>query len=165
MIRGLSVPGLLRSLAVVLAALVAVALGSRGVGLVPDLVLPVVVAGALLRGPSSGALLGLAAGWVVDLMPPGSQLLGSSALLYAAAGLVAGAGRREGRAPIGWVALVVASSAVVLAAGRVAAAVLAAAPVAWVDTGLWLGQTTALGILAVPPLLWAEQALARRRPA
>jgi hypothetical protein len=37
--------------------------------------------------------------------------------------------------------------------------------VAWVDTGLWLGQTTALGILAVPPLLWAEQALARRRPA
>ena len=66
------------------------------------LVLPVVVAGALLSGPSSGALLGLAAGWVVDLMPPGSQVLGSSALLYAAAGLVTT--RRA--FPFGWVAMV-----------------------------------------------------------
>lgn len=165
MIRGLSVRALLRGLAVVLAALLGVALGWRGVTVMPDLVLPVVVAGALLAGASRGALWGLGAGWVVDLMPPGAAVLGTSALLYAAAGLLAGAGRREGRAPLLWVALVVCGSTAVLWAGRLFVAGLAAAPVAWGDVGERTALTAGFGILAVPALVAADRALARRSPA
>jgi rod shape-determining protein MreD len=164
-IQGLSLQGIVRVLAVVLAALLGVTLGSRGVAVLPDPVLPVVVAGALLAGPSRGALLGLAAGWVVDLMPPGAAVLGTSALLYAAAGLVAGAGRREGRTPMLWVALVVCGSTAVLWAGRLFVAGLAAAPVAWGDVGVRIALTAAFGVLAVPALVEADRAIARRSPA
>jgi rod shape-determining protein MreD len=164
-IVGLSPVGLARAALLVAMALLSAVQGSR-VGLaLPDLVLPVVVAGALLAGPSRGVVLGLAAGWVVDLMPPGSPVLGSSALLYAAAGLVAGAGRREGRTPLIWVAVVVAGAAATLWAGRAFLAGLVGAPVAWGEVGLRLALTTALGVVLVPALVWAEHALARRAPA
>jgi rod shape-determining protein MreD len=146
-------------------ALVAAVHGSRAGVALPDLVLPVVVAGALLAGPPRGVVLGLAAGWVVDLMPPGSPVLGSSALLYAAAGLVAGAGRREGRTPLLWVAVVVASASATLWAGRAFLTGLLGAPVAWGDVGLRLALTAALGVVLVPALVWAEHAIARRAPA
>jgi rod shape-determining protein MreD len=161
-IRGLSVVGALRGLAVVVAALLAVTLGARGVGLLPDLVLPLVVAGALLAGPSRGALLGLGAGWVVDLMPPGAAVLGSSALLYAVAGLVAGAGRREGETPMAWVVLVVLGASAVLAAGRVATALLSSTPVRAGDLAVQLGLSAVLAVVAVPALVRAEQVLVRR---
>lgn len=162
MIRGLSVLGVLRGIAVVLSALVAVTLGARGIGVLPDLVLPLVVAGGLLAGPSRGALLGLGAGWVVDLMPPGSAVLGSGALLYAVAGLVAGAGRREGETPMAWVVLVVLGATGVLAAGRVVTAVLSSAPVQSAELALQAGLSAALATVAVPLLIRAEHALVRR---
>ncbi len=162
MIRGLSVLGALRGVAFLLAALLAVTLGARGITVLPDLVLPLVVAGALLAGPSRGALLGVGAGWVVDLMPPGSAVLGSSALLYAVAGLVAGAGRREGETPMAWVALVVLAAAGVLAAGRVVLAALSSTPVQAGDLALRFGLTAALAISVVPLLVRAEHALVRR---
>jgi rod shape-determining protein MreD len=161
-IRGLSVPGLVRACAVVLAALLMVSLTARGLAPVPDLVLPLVVAGALLGGPSRGALLGLAAGWVVDLMPPGSPVLGSAALLYAAAGLLAGAGRREGETPMAWLAVVVLAASAVVALGRVALALLATAPVGLGDLGLRWGLSAACAVVAVPLLVRAEHALVRR---
>jgi rod shape-determining protein MreD len=161
-IRGLSALRLFRVLALVLAALVMVILGARGVTTAPDLVLPVVVAGALLAGPSRGALLGLGAGWVVDLVPPGSPVLGSAALLYAVGGLVAGAGRREGETPMAWVAAVVLGAAAAVALGRVALALLAAAPVGWGDVAVRWGLTTTCAVVAVPLLVRAERALVRR---
>jgi rod shape-determining protein MreD len=161
-IRGLSALRLFRVLALVLAALVMVILGARGVTTAPDLVLPVVVAGALLAGPSRGALLGLGAGWVVDLVPPGSPVLGSAALLYAVGGFVAGAGRREGETPMAWVAAVVLGAAAAVALGRVALALLAAAPVGWGDVAVRWGLTTTCAVVAVPLLVRAERALVRR---
>lgn len=153
---------LLRALAVVAAALVAVVLGARVAGPLPDLVLPVVVAGALLSGPSRGALLGLGAGWVVDLMPPGSPVLGSAALLYAAAGLVAGAGRREGEVAVGWLALVVVAASAVPALGRVLLGLAGSASVNLSATAVQWGLTVGLSLVVVPLLIRAEHALVRR---
>ena len=45
---------------------------------------------------SPGAAVGLAAGWLLDLVPPGSTHLGVQALTYAAAGALAGRARVEG---------------------------------------------------------------------
>lgn len=153
---------LVRGVLLVLAALVTVLPRLSTVSVLPDLVLPVVVAGALLSGPSRGALLGLAAGWLTDLVPPGSAVLGTAALTYAAAGLLAGAGRREGRAPWGWVAVVVTASAGVVEAARLLAALLAGVPVAWGVAGLHLVATAALGVVLVPAMVGAEQWLSSR---
>ena len=73
-------PRLLRTLLALalplVAAVLVVTLRARGWPVVPDLVLLPVVALALSRGWLAGALLGLAAGWVVDLVPPGGDPLG-----------------------------------------------------------------------------------------
>jgi rod shape-determining protein MreD len=161
-ISGLSPLGLLRALAVLAAALATVTLGAQGLHPLPDLVLPVVVAGALLGGPSRGALLGLGAGWVVDLMPPGSPVLGSAALLYAVGGLVAGAGRREGETSMAWVAAVVLGAAAAVALGRAVLAVLSSAPVSLAEVALRLSLTVAVALVAVPALVRAERALVAR---
>jgi rod shape-determining protein MreD len=153
---------LFRALLLVLATLVTVLPTLSSVGVLPDLVLPVVVAGALLSGRSRGALLGLAAGWLTDLVPPGSAVLGTAALVYAAAGLLAGAGRREGHAPWGWVAAVVTASAAVVQALRLVVAVLSGEPVSWGVAGLDLVATATLGVVLVPALVGAEQWLSSR---
>ncbi len=139
-----------RGLLLLVAAVVSVALAARSQLALPDLVLPVVVAGALRSGASRGALLGLAGGWLVDLMPPGSSVLGTAALLYAGAGLLAGAGRREGETPFGWVAVVGAACAVLVTAGRLVVAALSGAAVEWPVVGARLGLTVALCAVLVP---------------
>lgn len=60
----------------------------------PDLVLVVVAAAALIHGPSTGALMGLGGGWLLDLVPPGGGPLGATALAYLAAGALVGTARR-----------------------------------------------------------------------
>jgi len=152
-----------RSLVLLLAAVTSVVLSARTQLALPDLVLPVVVAGALWVGPSRGAILGLVGGWLVDLMPPGSAVLGTAALLYAAAGLVAGAGRREGQTPFGWIATVGAAAAVVATTGRLAVAALTGAPVQWPVVGVELLLTVVLCAVLVPVLVRCEQRLARGR--
>ena len=152
-----------RSLVLLLAAVTSVVLSARTQLALPDLVLPVVVAGALWVGPSRGAILGLAGGWLVDLMPPGSAVLGTAALLYAAAGLVAGAGRREGQTPFGWIASVGAAAAMVVTTGRLAVAALTGAPVQWPVVGAELVLTVLLCAVLVPVLVRCEQWLARSR--
>lgn len=161
----LTVVGMVRATLLLAAAVAAVTVATRTPVVLPDLVLPVVVAGALLHGPSRGALLGLAGGWLVDLLPPGSAVLGTTALLYAACGLLAGAGRREGETPWGWVALVGAGAAVVSSAGRVVVALLSDAAVVWPEVGARLLLTATLCAVVVPLLVQAEQWLARERTA
>jgi len=156
---------LLRALLVVASAVALAALGSRTSVLLPDLVLPVVVAGALLSGATGGLLLGLAAGWVVDLVPPGAAVLGTGALVYAACGLVAGAGRREGLVPWGWVAAVGAAASAVLAGCRVVVAVALGAPVSLTTVAGSFVLTTTLCALVVPLLVRAERRLSAGRPA
>lgn len=153
----------LRGLLLLLAAVASVTLAARSQLTAPDLVLPVVVAGALRAGASRGALLGLAGGWLVDLMPPGSAVLGTAALLYAAAGLLAGAGRREGETPFGWVASVGAAAAVVVTAGRLVVAALTGAPVQWPVVATQLGLTAVLCAVVVPLLVRCEARLQRGR--
>jgi rod shape-determining protein MreD len=153
----------LRAVLLLLAALFSVSTWPRDPAGFPDLVLPIVVAGALLAGPSGGALLGLGAGWLVDLLPPGSPVLGTNALLYAAAGLLAGAGRREGPAPWGWVAVVGVASTTVEAAGRIVVALLSGVTVTWSTIGLRVLLTSLLCAIAVPGLVRLEQWLVRRR--
>ena len=152
-----------RGLLLLVAAVASVTLAARSPLALPDLVLPVVVAGALRTGASRGALLGLAAGWVVDLMPPGSAVLGTAALVYAGAGLLAGAGRREGETPFGWVAFVGAAAAVLVTTGRLVVAALSGAAVEWPMVGMRLGLTVVLCAVLVPVLVSLEQRLVRGR--
>lgn len=161
----LSVPGVvaLRAVLLLVAALLSVTIAAHTPDTLPDLVLPVVVAGALLGGPSRGGLVGLGAGWLVDLLPPGASVLGTSALLYAAVGLLAGTGRREGPTPWGWVALVGAASAVAVGIGRVVVAAVSGAAIDLTATGWAVGFSAALCAVAVPPLIWVEQSVSGRR--
>ncbi len=101
--------GLVRTAYVVVAALLSATLLPRlGVPQewVPDLVLIGVVATAVLRGPVHGALVGLVAGWVVELVPPVGSPLGLTPLVHHArrprrralpAGVVAHRGPRRRR--------------------------------------------------------------------
>ena len=66
-------------------------------GVVPDLALLLVVAAALVRGPSYGAVLGLVAGLAVDIAPPADGIAGRWALALAVAGWLAGLARGEAR--------------------------------------------------------------------
>jgi rod shape-determining protein MreD len=154
--------GLARSALVVVAAVVAVLLGHRTTLPLPDLVLPLVAAAALLGGPVRGALWGLAAGWVVDVVPPGSPVLGTSALLYAACGLLAGAGRREGATPWGWVAVVGVGAAVTAGVGRLALGVLGGEPFDPLARAQDLALSALWCALTVPLLVAGEQWWRRR---
>jgi len=64
-------------------------------GVVPDLVLMVVVAGALSRGGQAGMVLGFVAGLMMDLAPPADHAAGRWALALLVAGYVAGRFRQD----------------------------------------------------------------------
>jgi len=66
-------------------------------GVVPDLVLLVVVAAGLARGPEHAAALGLAAGLLLDLAPPADHVAGRWALALVVVGWVAGRVRQGTR--------------------------------------------------------------------
>ena len=92
----------------------------------PDLVLIGVVATAVLRGPVHGALVGLVAGWVVELVPPVGSPLGLTPLVHDARR------PRRGALPAGVVAhrsaapsSALAAAGVVVLLGRVASAIAA----------------------------------------
>jgi rod shape-determining protein MreD len=85
-----------RGAALVVGAVLVVTLAARGLDSVPDLLSVVVAVIALREGVWGGALAGLTAGWVLDLLPPGAPVLGLSALAYAVAGAVVGRFARIG---------------------------------------------------------------------
>ncbi|GAA2746073.1 hypothetical protein GCM10009868_30090 [Terrabacter aerolatus] len=158
--------GVLRTAYVVVAALlVATLLPRLGVPppWVPDLVLVGVVATAVLRGPVHGALVGLLAGWVVELVPPAGNPIGLTALVTMVAGLVAGLFRRtSSRSRLRAPAALLAASAVVLA-GHLGSAVVADGSVEVVDGLSRLLVTVAVGGLLLPAFLALDRALVRRR--
>ena len=67
-------------------------------GIVPNFCLLVVVAAALVRGPSFAATLGFFAGLMLDLAPPADHVAGRWALALVVVGLVAGLMRQDTRA-------------------------------------------------------------------
>lgn len=94
-------PGMLTRLMLLLVAALIPVLLPDALPARPDLVLVVVAAAALLRGPATGALVGLTGGWIIDLVPPGGEPLGAAALAYLAAGALIGSARRySGWSPI-----------------------------------------------------------------
>lgn len=64
-------------------------------GVVPNLVLLVVVAAGLVRGPEVGAVLGFVGGLALDLVPPADHVAGRWALALVLAGFLAGRVRRD----------------------------------------------------------------------
>jgi len=158
-----SLLSLLRAALVVLAAALSAVVLPRLGSVGPDLVLLVVVAAALLGGPAKGALLGLGAGWAIDLMPPGAGALGVAALTYAAAGAVAGLWHRDSGRSASLPALATLAAASTVAAVGILRAVTSGWPVPWAAAGWSLVLTTALGLAVIPLLIRAERGLIRRR--
>lgn len=152
-----------RAVVAVVAAIAMVSLGARFRGALPDLVLLVVVAAALVSGPLTGALLGLLAGWVVDIVPPGAIPLGASALGYAAAGAVAGRCRRIGARSLLWAAIAVTAGTVTVLGARGLAVAWRGAPVPWVESATVLGLTLLAAPFVIPGLVALDRVLARRR--
>ena len=64
-------------------------------GVVPNLVLLVVVAAALARGPEFAALLGFVGGLAIDLVPPADNVAGRWALALVVVGYIAGRVRQD----------------------------------------------------------------------
>ena len=93
----------------------------------PDLLVLVVVALALVRGPEYGALLGFVSGLLADVVPPADHTVGRLALAYAVVGYAAGL-------------LEDAEERSVLATVLVVAACSAAAVVAYAGIGALLGD-------------------------
>ncbi len=158
-----SLLSLLRAALVVLAAALSAVVLPRLGPVGPDLVLLVVVAAALLGGPAKGALLGLGAGWTIDLMPPGAGALGVAALTYAAAGAVAGLWHRDSGRSASLPALSTLAAASTVAAVGILRAVTSGWPVSWAAAGASTVMTTAVGLAVIPLLIRAERGLIRRR--
>jgi rod shape-determining protein MreD len=110
-------------------------------GVVPNLVLLVVVAVAIARGPDVAAPLGFLGGLVLDLAPPADHVAGRWALALMLAAYVAGRVRQDARRST-VVALVT-----VAAASFVATSVFALSGMALGDTGV--DPAAALRVVAV----------------
>ncbi len=82
-------------------------------GIVPNLCLLVVVAAALVRGPSFAATLGFFAGLLLDLAPPADHVAGRWALALVMVGFVAGLMRQDTRPSASTVVATVAVSSFV----------------------------------------------------
>jgi rod shape-determining protein MreD len=158
--------GLLRAAYIALAALLTVTVVPR-LGIpaswAPDLVVVGVVATALLRGPTHGALVGLLAGWVVELVPPVGRPLGLTALAMLLAGAAAGALGRSSLRPGLRAALAVVAASLVPLTSRLA--VTAAAEGRWDIAAAMASLTATAGVAVVvlPTMILVDRALVRRR--
>jgi rod shape-determining protein MreD len=104
-------------------------------GVVPNLVLMVVVAGALSRGGQTGMVLGFAAGVLMDLAPPAEHLAGRWALALLVAGYVAGRFRQDSGRPT-----VLAVVATMAACSFVATSIFALSGMVLRDPALGFGE-------------------------
>ena len=82
-------------------------------GVVPNLALLVVVGAALVRGPQFAAMLGFAAGVLIDLAPPADHVAGRWALALVVVGYLAGRIRQDVTPNASAVVLAVAASSFV----------------------------------------------------
>jgi rod shape-determining protein MreD len=122
-------------------------------GVVPNLVLIVVVAAAVARGPQFGAVVGFVAGMLIDLAPPADHVAGRWALALVLVAVLAGRVRADARrSPLAGLATVAACS-------FVGTSVFALSGIVLGDHGLPAGQmiqVIAIGVLwdvVVAPLL------------
>jgi len=80
-------------------------------GVVPDLALLVVIAAALVRGPNYAALVGFAAGLVLDLAPPADHTAGRWALSFVLVGYLTGLAKADSDTTVPGTLLMVAAGA------------------------------------------------------
>ena len=153
----------LRSALLLVGAVLAVTLGARQLAPLPDLVLVVVASAALRSGPRAGLVTGLAGGWLLDLLPPGSSVLGTQALLYAACGFVVGLARRPGRVSLVWVVAVIAGAGFGLEAVRALLALAEGVPVGGVSSLARVVATATVGLVLMPLLNVVERHAEQRR--
>jgi len=134
-------------------AVLVIALRARGWSALPDLALLPVLALGLSRGWPAGAALGLAVGWLVDLVPPGGDPLGLTPILYALAGSLAGRASRVGPVPVRWVAIVVLGAAAVPVVGRLLLGAWQGQQLDLATAALTIAATVVAGVVLVPPRL------------
>ena len=148
----------LRGALLLVGAVLTVTLGARHLAPLPDLVLVVIASAALRSGPRVGLVTGLVGGWLLDLLPPGSPVLGTQALLYAVCGLLLGLARRPGRLSLVWVVLVIAAAGFGLEVVRALLALAQGVPVAAPSSA---GRV--LATVAVPLVAAVERHAEQRR--
>ena len=131
-------------------------------GVVPNLVLLVVVAAALIYGSEFAMGLGFAGGVLLDLAPPADHVAGRWALALVAVGLLAGYVRTSRQGPLS-------VAGVVLAASFVGTSVFALTGVLLRDPALGIGellggvlQSVAADLLLAPLVLWPAMVALRR---
>lgn len=152
-----------RAALLLVGAVLGVTLAARQLAPLPDLVLVVVASAALRSGPRAGLVTGLVGGWLLDLLPPGSAVLGTQAVLYAACGLLLGLARRPGPVALVWVVAVLAAAGVGLELVRALMALAHGVPV---GIGSSLGRvvaTATVALVLVPVVGRLEHASERRR--
>nr|WP_272954541.1 rod shape-determining protein MreD [Kribbella sandramycini] len=131
-------------------------------GVTCDLVLIVVIALALSRGPEWGAISGFVGGLLLDVVPPADHTAGRWALALAIAGYVAGLIRRETSAgpvgPLGVALTVVFGSALSLLIYSGTGALLHDPAVDWgqfgVRVGIAAGYDVVGAIVVIPLVMW-----------
>ena len=114
----------------------------------------------MARGPATGVLVGLAGGWLVDLVPPGAAPAGGSALVLAAAGALVGLLRSVVVVSpvVPWLLAVLAAAVPPLVRGVAAAAGAGVArPLDLLSSWVW---TAAVAVVLVRALLALERRLA-----
>ena len=130
----------------------------------PDLVVLVVASSAVVRGPAHGALLGLAAGWVVDLVPPGGLARsGSPRSCMPTAGATAGLAHRAASRSLLGALLGLAAATVVVELGGVCVAILGDGSFDLAAAATRTLVTLAVGLLALPRAARRGPRLTRRR--
>ncbi|NNG39481.1 rod shape-determining protein MreD [Flexivirga sp. ID2601S] len=152
---------LLRTVWLLAAALLAATVLPRFV-VAPDLVVLVVVAVALRAGATVGALTGLAAGWLVDLVPPGGLPLGATGLMYAVIGAAIGLAQSSFRVSALLPALSAGAASAVIQVVRAGLTIYQGRAVDWPVAAATVVCTAVVGALLVPPLIHWERRLAQR---
>ncbi len=139
-------------------------------GVVPNLVLIVVVAAGIARGPQFGAVLGFLAGLLLDVAPPADHVAGRWALALVLVGYLAGKVRQDARSSTLTAVLVVGAASFVGTSVYALSGVLIGDGSVSFDAML---QTIVISVLwdlalapfVIPPLLWAFDSTRQMRVA
>ncbi|TCM43638.1 rod shape-determining protein MreD [Kribbella sp. VKM Ac-2568] len=131
-------------------------------GVTCDLVMIVVLALALARGPEWGAIAGFAGGLMLDVVPPADHTTGRWALALAIAGYTAGLIRRETSAgpvgPLGVALTVVLGAVLSLTVYSATGSLLHDPAVDWgefgVRVGIAAGYDVVGAIVVIPLVMW-----------
>jgi rod shape-determining protein MreD len=133
-------------------------------GATPDLVLVLVTALAMQRGPIVGVVSGFSAGLLLDLVSPSAGTLGISALLLVIVGLVAGRAGGDDHAIIRPLVVVTLASTFFVLGYAFLSGLLDRRSLIWDDLPTILGTeilyALILATFVYPGLVWFERKLA-----